>query len=151
MKTILLSLLLISTLSCTSTPVSELSTQSESASRAIEKPSHFYWNQPQTTVAQAQAFEYWLYLDGLPIGSSECEAGINTNCAIQLTPVECIDTKHIDGPECNAPVPAISPGNHKAKLTAYDGMNESVLSMEVDFSMKVTIAPPTNFRATPTP
>jgi hypothetical protein len=74
--------------------------------------SFFQWTQPAASAAAAQALSYRYYVDGATAGTV-------------VTGVTCTGTTTIT---CEAPVPALTPGNHTVQISAASTAGESAKS-----------------------
>lgn len=92
--------------------------------------SKFAWTQGAPTLADAQSYEYRVYNDGAVNGSV-------------LSGVTCTGT--VSPFSCEAPIPAYTPGNHTATLTAKNLAGESAKSDPLGFNFVVTPSKPGNF------
>lgn len=93
--------------------------------------SKWAWTQDAPTLADAQAYTYRYYADGATTG-------------VALTGVTCTGT--VSPFACEANIPAFTPGNHVATLTAGNIAGESAKSSPLNFVFVVTPASPSNFR-----
>jgi len=92
--------------------------------------SRFTWTIASPTLADSQAYTYKVYADGSTTG-------------ITLTGVTCTGT--VAPFVCEAPIPAFTPGNHTATLTASNIAGESAKSDPLGFNFVVTPSKPGNF------
>jgi hypothetical protein len=92
--------------------------------------SKFTWTISSPTLADAQAYTYRVYADGSVTG-------------IVLSGVTC--TGAASPFVCEAPIPAFTPGNHTATLTASNIAGESAKSDPLGFNFVVTPSKPGNF------
>lgn len=92
--------------------------------------SKFSWTMASPTLADANGYEYRIYVDGSTTGAI-------------LAGVVCTGT--VAPYNCEAPIPAFTPGNHTATLTAKNVAGESAKSDPLGFVFVVTPAKPGNF------
>lgn len=92
--------------------------------------SKFSWTQGAPTLADAQAYEYGIYVDG----STTKQVLAAVTCTGTVSPFNC-----------EAPIPAFTPGNHTATLTAKNVAGESLKSDPLGFNFVVTPSKPGNF------
>lgn len=104
----------------------------EVAAQAIPS-SKFGWDQTAPTLADAQGYTYRIYADGATTGQA-------------LANVTCVTTATAGTFSCDAPIPAFTPGNHTATLTASNIAGESAKSSPLAFTFVVTPAVPAGLR-----
>lgn len=90
----------------------------------------FGWTQGAPSLADANGYEYRVYADSSTTGSV-------------LSGVVCTGTASPF--DCTAPIPAFTPGNHTAQLTAKNIAGESAKSDPLSFVFVVTPAKPLGF------
>lgn len=91
----------------------------------------FEWDQQAPTLADAQSYTYKYYPDG-------------SNTGVVFTGVTCSGATSPF--QCNAPIPAFTPGNHTITMTAANVAGESAKSSPFAFNFVVTPSVPTGIR-----
>lgn len=94
------------------------------------------WDQQAPSLAEAQAYTYKYYPDGVTIG-------------IVLTGVTCTAVNAPTGtvvPQCEVAFPAFTPGSHTLTLTASNSAGESVKSPTLSFAFVIIPTAPSNLR-----
>jgi hypothetical protein len=93
--------------------------------------SRLVWEQPNATLAEAQAYTYRYYPDGNATGTSLT----NVICAEQNTTITCASD-----------FPAFTPGSHSLTITALNAAGESSQSAPFMFTFVVLPSTPINIR-----